>query len=71
MAITMQEGVSADIIRKINGLLLSYSVEEVKNYLWLIINKNFKVELDKEACKEFDSVEVAKKFDELIDKINK
>ena len=71
MAITMQDGISADIIRKINGLLLSYSIEEIKNYLWLIINEGYKVEINKEACKEFDSKEVAKKFDGLVDRINK
>ncbi len=71
MAITMQEGVSADIIRRINGLLLTYSIEEIRNYLWLIINKGYTVEMNKDACKEFDSVEVAKKFDELVERINK
>ena len=69
MAITMQEGVSANIIRKINGLLLTYSIEEIKNYLWLIIHKNFTVEINKDACKEFDSEEVARKFDDVISKI--
>ena len=70
LGITMQEGVSANILRKINGLLLTYSIEEIRNYLWLIIYKGYKVEINKEACKEFDSVEVAKKFDKLVDDIN-
>lgn len=67
--ITMLEGISADILRNLNQLITSYSKEEIKNYLWLIIYKNYKLELNESYRKKFDSIEVAKKFDILIEKI--
>ena len=68
--ITMLDGISADIIRNLNMILTSYSKEEIKNYLWLILNNNYTVKANEEYRKEFDSIEVAKKFDEVISKIN-
>lgn len=67
--ITMLEGISADILRNLNAIVTSYSSEEVKNYLWLIIYKNYKINIDENFRKQFDSKEVSKKFDELIEKI--
>ena len=68
--ITMLDGISADILRNLNMILTSYSKEEIKNYLWLILNNNYTVKANEEYRKEFDSTEVAKRFDELISKIN-
>ena len=67
--ITMLEGISADILRKLNAVMTSFSKEEIKNYLWLIIYNNYQVKLNEEFAKEFDSVEVAKKFDEMVSKL--
>ena len=67
--ITMLEGISADILRKLNAVMTSFSKEEIKNYLWLIIYNDYQVKLNEEFAKEFDSVEVAKKFDEMVSKL--
>lgn len=69
--ITMLEGISADILRGLNAITASYSEQEVKNYLWLIIYKNYSIKINEEYRKQFDSENVAKKFDELIEKISK
>ena len=67
--ITMLEGISADILRKLNAVMTSFSKEEIKNYLWLIIYRDYQIKLNEEFAKEFDSVEVAKKFDEMVSKL--
>lgn len=67
--ITMLEGISADILRGLNSIVTSYSSEEVENYLWLIIYKGYNVEVNEEFRKQFDSKEVARKFDNFIEKI--
>ena len=67
--ITMLEGISTDILRNLNAIVTSYSSEEIKNYLWLIIYKNYKIKINEEFRKNFDSITVAKEFDEFINKI--
>ena len=69
--ITMLEGISADILRKLNAITASYSAQEVKNYLWLIIYNNYNIDINEKARKEFDSETVAGKFDNLIAEISK
>lgn len=64
--ITMIEGISADILRGLNAIVTSYSSEEVKNYLWLIIYQGYTVNMNEEYRKQFDSIEVAQKFDDFI-----
>ena len=54
-----------------NTITTSYSEQEVKNYLWLIIYDNYKITIDEEFRNEFNSKVVAKKFDDLISKIHK
>lgn len=68
--ITMIDGISADILRGLNMLVTSYSAEEIKNYLWKIIYTGYDLEINEEFCKQFDAIEVAKKFDEIISKLN-
>lgn len=63
LAVTMQEGAIVDILRKANALVLSYSAEEIKNYLYLIVEKNFALTRNEEYIKTFEAKEVAKKFD--------
>ena len=65
--ITMLEGISADILRKLNAITTSYSSEEVKNYLWLILYKGYSIKMNEEYRQEFDSNNVAKKFDKFIE----
>lgn len=63
LATTMQFGDVVDVLRQSNSLVLSYSCNEIKNWLYLIIYKNFKQELNMDYIKQFDAINVAKKFD--------
>ena len=63
----MLEGISADILRKLNAITTSYSSEEVKNYLWLILYKGYSIKMNEEYRQEFDSNNVTKKFDKFIE----
>lgn len=67
--ITMENGVSADILRSLNSVVTSYSAQEIKNYLWLIIYNNYTVEINEENRENFSSREVARKFDDFIKNI--
>ena len=67
--ITMLEGIRSDIMNSLNTLCTSYSKNEIKNYLWLIIYKNYSIQLNENYRKKFDCIEVAKVFDGLIDSI--
>lgn len=69
MGITMLDGISADILRKNNALVMSHSKDEIKNYLYLILFENFNIVMDDMAFKEFDAVNVAKSFDDFIQNI--
>lgn len=64
--LTMLDGASADILRDINGLLVTYSKEEIKNYLYLIIYENFNVKMNHNKMKEYSAEYVAGKFDNFI-----
>ena len=66
LATTMQFGDVVDVLRQANCLVLSYSCNEIKNWLYLIIYKNFKQELNKDYIKQFDAINVAKEFDTKV-----
>lgn len=66
MSLTMLDGASADIMRDIEGLITTYSKEEVYNYLYLIVYKGFEVNMNSENMCEFSAVNVAQKFDNFI-----
>ena len=68
IGLTMLDGASADILREINALILTYSKEEIKNYLYLIIYKQFDIKMNKKAMNEYNAKVVANKFDEFIEK---
>lgn len=68
ISITMLEGASANILRKVGALVLTYSVSDVKNYLRKIIYQNYKFSLNEEKCKEYSAKVVAGEFDEYIEK---
>lgn len=70
-ALTMLEGISAEILRKNNALVVTYSKENIKNYLYLIIYKNYTVNMSKNAKQEYNAKNVAKKFDDEVKKIMK
>ena len=67
--ITMSDGISADILRNMNALVTTYSVSEIKNYLWLIIYKGYDFNINKEYTDNFNSKNVARLFDELVEKM--
>ena len=66
ISITMLDGASANILRNINALVLTYSKSDIKNYLRKIVYNNYKFELNKETSLEYSSKEVAKKFDNMV-----
>ena len=66
ISITMLDGASANILRNINALVLTYSKSDIKNYLRKIVYDNYKFELNKETSLEYSSKEVAKKFDNMV-----
>ena len=67
IGLTMLDGASADILRKINALILTYSKEEIKNYLYLIIYKQFEIKMNKSALNEYNAKFVSNKFDQFIE----
>lgn len=69
--ITMLDGACADILRNYNSLILSYSKNDIINYLYLIIYKNFKVVQNNDYSNLFDAKVVARDFDKLLETIVK
>lgn len=66
MAITMQFGDVVEVLKDSNALVLSYSVSEIKNWLYLIIYENYNLILNKEFIQKFDAKNVAKEFDNKV-----
>ena len=46
--ITMFDGAGADVVRDVNGLTVSYTVDEIKNYLYLILYEGYQIEVNEE-----------------------
>lgn len=69
MGISMTEGPSANILRNLNGLLMSYSVDEIKNYLYLIVYQGYEIQLNTEEIEKFKAMTVAQTFDEFAKSI--
>ena len=53
------------------ALVLSYSCEEIKNYLYLIVQKGYTRNINKEFVKKFEVSKVSSDFDDLIKLIRK
>ncbi len=66
LAITMQEGAIIDILRASNSLVLSYSAEEIKNYLYLILEQGFTLPRNEAFIAAFESKRAAAEFDQCI-----
>ncbi len=64
--ITMGEGPSAEILSKLCVPALSYSPEEIKNFLYLFVYENKVCSPDPSALAEYDAVKVAKDFDGFV-----
>ena len=69
IGITMLEGASANILRNINGLVLTYSKSDIKNYIRKIVYENYSFNLNKKDCLEFSAKNVAKEFDDMVEKL--
>ncbi len=67
--LTMFDGAGADVVRMVNGVTVSYTVEEIKNYLYLIVYKNYETQMNEEGINIYNAKEVANKFDELVEQI--
>lgn len=66
-AITMFEGAGADVVRDVNGVLVSYTVDEIKNYLYLIAYKDYHITVNEENRVKYDALNVAAEFDKFIE----
>ena len=69
ISITMLEGASANILRDVNALVLTYSISDIKNYLRKIIYEDYTFKLNKEKSEYYSATSIAKKFDEYIEKM--
>ena len=65
--ITMFDGAGADIIREINGVNASYTVDEIKNYLYLITYEGYTTAVNHENADKYNGVNVAAEFDSFIE----
>lgn len=69
-ATTMQNGNVVDVLKKSNAIVSSYSFNEIKNWLYLIIYQGYSCSPNHEYIDaEFNSVNVAKVFDCAVDKL--
>ncbi len=65
--ITMFDGAGADVVREINGVTVSYTVDEIKNYLYLIVYRGYSVAVNEENRGTYDAVNVAAEFDKFVE----
>ncbi len=71
LAITMLNGISADILKNYNALCVEHSCEEIYNYLFLILDENYSKEPNTEYASKYSAPNVAADFDKKISKIIK
>lgn len=71
MSITMLDGASADILRESGQLVCSHSEDEVYMYLQRIVDGKIKIKRNEKYIEQFDAKNVAKKYDEAVDKLLK
>ena len=70
IGITMPEGVTADILHNMNAIKTSHCIEEIKNYLWLIIYQKYYPDINRDYQIQYDCKNVAIKLDEILEKID-
>lgn len=66
MGVTMTEGPSAEILRNLNALIMSYSVDEIKSYLYLILFEEYTVSMNEQVAEKYNARNVAKEFDRFV-----
>lgn len=64
LAITMPRGALTDTLRRAGELVLSFSVNEIKEYLYLILYEGFRVHPAEDVIAGFEAEAVAAEFDE-------
>lgn len=69
ISITMLDGASANILREIGALVLTYSESDIENYLRKIIYDGYKFKLNESVCEKYNAENVAKEFDEMVRKL--
>lgn len=65
--ITMFDGAGADIVREVNGIVVSYTTDEIRNYLYLIVYHGYTVTVNTRNREKYNAVNVAADFDKFIE----
>jgi len=63
IGITMLEGVSADILRKTNNIVLTYSKSDIKNYLRKIVSGDIESKINLKEIEKYSAKNIAKELD--------
>ena len=63
----MFDGAGADVVRDVNALTVSYTVDEIKNYLYLIVYKDYRITVNEKNRAKYDAVNVAAEFDKFFE----
>ena len=67
LGITMLDGAGADILRKINANVATFSEDDIYNNLvYILVNGANKLN---DKIEEFNSINVAKKYDAIVEEI--
>lgn len=66
LAITMPAGDVVDILKEANELVLSFSANEIKQYLYMIIYKGFTITPNRAYIETFNAKNVAAEFDSKV-----
>ena len=66
--ITMIKGISADILRDYNAVIVENNAEEIFNYLYLIIYENYTRKINLDYAKLYDIRNVVVDFYNFIEK---
>ena len=69
LGITMINGSSADIFREYNALCIENCVDEIYNYLYLIIYQDYNINLNLDYREKYNAKKVANDFDKYIEKM--
>ena len=67
----MSKGVSANILRNYGAIVCSHSVEEIENFLYLIVYKGLKCSINEKYAKTFDASVVSGCFDTFLTQVTK
>ena len=58
-----------DILRENNSLVLTFSKNDILNYLYLIIYENYKFKMNDKTRENYNALNAAKKFDNFISEV--